>query len=286
MIETDESKRFSCDSKKLFSSLLICLWLVISSINIEESLSQEITNPLSLAQIASLRKKLDTPCAQTKENVAFRSAIQDLEDAFKITIWIDRRVDLDCPVSLAVEKQSLEQSIMALAAKVDASVAWIDRVLYIAPREQVDQIEASYWTLFRAWPNDQKKKLQSLEWPDLSEPTKLIRSFAESTGRKIEGVESIEYDLWRAKSLVECNEPAIWSILLAGFDKTLDYDPETRRATIRSIDSNGLVVGEYTTKQIDSKRMAAWKKEWPESKTKKNSSGIGWFKEHRVLSAS
>ena len=287
MIETNDSKRISESPKKLFTNGLICFCLVISSFLSQHALSQEMTNPLSLAQIAALRKKLDAPCAQSKENVAFRAAIQDLEDAFKITIWIDRRVDLDCLVSLKAEKQSLEKSIDALAEELKASVAWIDRILYIAPRDHVDRIESSYWTLFRALPEADRRKKLSLKWPELTVASQPILAFAESTGRRVEGLDTIEYDLWRAKSLDECNEAAIWTALLAGFDRTLVLNESSGSFVVRPIENNGLVIQEYGPKQIDPKRWTSWKKDWPDAKVQKNKSG-NWMvqaapRSHREL---
>ncbi|MCY2973767.1 MAG: hypothetical protein NTW52_03770 [Planctomycetota bacterium] len=217
-----------------------------------------------------------------------KSVLEDLARSHGMAFWIDRRVDGDQSISLSTDASATVQSTLEkLAADCNCEIAYLNQIVYFAPRTQAATADFAYWNLAIATQTassmkaDRSRESADLwQWSNPSEPTRLIRDRSQRQFFAIENMDLIEHDLWAPYSLPPGSFAAQWSCVLAGFGATLLQSNQAQQQEQWSIIASPPpedVSFDYSPKQmisIGKAEFTKWKEMWPSSTVKKTQLGL------------
>jgi hypothetical protein len=161
-------------------------------------------------------------------DVPLIDALSRLEKVFDDSVFLDRRVDPDTRVSLNRQVTSLEQAVNSIAVTPKVGASRIGGIVYVGPIESASRLAALTRTRIveaNRLPEPLRATLlrkRSLSWPRLAQPRELVASLVERIGWRLEGGEQIPHDLWRAGELSDLSAVEQLTLLLVGFDLTLE----------------------------------------------------------------
>jgi hypothetical protein len=146
-----------------------------------------------------------------------------------VSIWLDRRLDPDCKLTLKVADEPLRLVLLRAAEQLGGGVTLVGSVVYLGPQETTAVI-ATLATVRRQelqpFANDVKSRLVRSEpwrWDELAEPRALLLELAERGGVKIANPEAVPHDLWPAGDWPALPWTERMTLILAGFGLTFDY---------------------------------------------------------------
>jgi hypothetical protein len=137
-------------------------------------------------------------------------------------------------VSLDAEASSAAEVLTALAAEIGLGTSRLGGVLYIGPRPVAERLRtlAALRTdeLYRlpGAARDALDRRHPLDWPRLTAPRTLIAKMISARGWRIDHADRIPHDLWPAGRLPASALAEQLTILLAGFDLTIQVRPKDR----------------------------------------------------------
>jgi hypothetical protein len=249
-------------------------------------MAQQVKNPYENLDSFRLFRTLKSPFSQFAKNVSFKRVLEDLASAHQVSYWIDRRVDADQPVSVFTDTNSTVQSTLEkLAADIDCELAYVNQIVYFAPKSQGAVAEFAYWNLFMATHIETSsntdlswRTAERWQWTQPIEPLQLIRDRSKQLMLQIENLDLIEHDLWGPHNLPAGDFSSQWSCVLGGFGLTLrrSSQPTERDWLIESTTSPATVSFDYAPKQMASVGKAQftdWKAIYPNVSVKKTPSG-------------
>ena len=264
-------------------------------------IAQQIKNPYENMDSFRLFQTSKSPFSQFAKNVSLSSVLEDLARSHEIDSWIDRRVDRDQSVSLSSDTNSTVQSTLdKLAADCECEIAYLNQIVYFAPKTQGAIAEFAYWNLFMATQSltiqpittqtdpstkvdSSSKSVDRWQWSTPIQPSELFRDRSKQLSMRIENLDLIEHDLWGPQNLPPADFAAQWSCVLTGFATTLRpvSQPEQGQTAkgVWSIEPAAKpenVSFEYTPKQMASvgkTQFTDWKAAWPNASVKKTPMG-------------
>jgi hypothetical protein len=168
----------------------------------------------------SLRQKVGI----TWSNIPVRHALESFSKSQRLAVILDRRVDPDQKIELALTDVPLQETLEQIASRLQIGVTCLGPVIYFGPKQTVDRLRTvvalrneevgrlpstvrSVWTQTKPW-----------KWEMLSTPRDLVSGLAQENGLKIEGLEQIPADLWAAADLPPLPLAQRLSLVLAQFD--------------------------------------------------------------------
>ncbi len=184
-------------------------------------------------QSSELQMRLHRQISITWSGQSLNHALASLSDHEELNVWLDRRVDPEQKIDLVLQRITYKEALTELAQSCGLKVAYVGSLVYLGPADAAEEIMALREKL-HARLKKGKKKLRKVwlqesvwTWPRLSEPRKLLQKLFSGTPIKLQGVDQIPYDLWKARQLPRMTRIDRATLLLIGFDLTLQ--PELNR---------------------------------------------------------
>ena len=199
----------------------------------------------------AFRKALQSTTPFTLQNPA-RESLTKLSEAWRMAIFIDRRIDPSQQLVVTATQQPMEEGLKQIAATLKADVCYLDCVVYFGPPGATDRI-ATMAAVKRA----EARKLppaaakiwlhrEPWSWGELASPRELLTYLAEHERISIQNVAEVPHDLWPAVDLPPLRLVDRFALVLAGFDLTLDIDAKGTTARIVPIPEKVELVKDYT----------------------------------------
>lgn len=198
----------------------------------------EITqNLLQLPSSQRAAAVLSRPAGFTMSSLPLRKGLMSIAAGYRISIWIDRRIDPNRQITLRTTAQeSLQESLSRVAALAEAEVGLIENVVYFGPKGEVAKLERAAVELHDALqqfgnqsaasstPNSQAGRSQfaqsplmqrlELRWDELETPQQVLESVVESCGLQLDA--RLPHDLMHAGNLEAACAPATQLVLICG----------------------------------------------------------------------
>jgi len=236
-------------------------------------MSQQVKNPYENIESFELFQTLDAPCSQFAKNISLRTVLANIAAEHGIAIWIDRNVNSDLPISIMSDDNTNVATLLEkLATQCECELAYLNQIIYFAPRSQADDIEFAYWQLyFLSEGTRGNQRLDEWKWPSVIEPSKLIADRSQQLKMRLNQLESIEHDLWNPSSIPASDFAAQWTSILAGFSTTirgkfpdsLNLEPYATPETVR------FTYPARYMKSVGKTQFQAWKTKWFDATTKR-----------------
>ena len=156
----------------------------------------------------------------------------------KVAVMLDRQIDPSTLMNLGVENRTIEQIFWRVSAAAKIGVCRIEDCYYFGPVNTVVALPIALDTL-----NRQAKKVRrrsSVKWTikrpvdtgPLVATKALIEAIATKHGFAVNGLQELPHDLWYEVSLPPTSVIAQMQLMLAGFGKTFEIDPDGKSITI------------------------------------------------------
>ena len=167
-----------------------------------------------------------------------RDRLMAFSETQDIAIMLDRRVDPSTIVNLGVEDRTVEQAFRRISSAAKIGVCRIENCYYFGPVDTTIALPIAMDTLAR-----QAKKVSrrsAVKWTakrpvrtgPVVETKALIQAIATKHGFVVNGLEELPHDLWYSVSLPPTSVIGQLQLMLAGFDKTFEIDPDAKSITI------------------------------------------------------
>lgn len=161
-------------------------------------------------------------------NATLRDSLARLGRSQRIAIWLDRRIDPDQPMDLAIDAAALEHALRTVAATVGCRVCYVDSVVYIGPPSTTTKL-ATLAAIKRDAANklppsarQQFQRKKAWKWEEVTAPKDLLVDLAREAKVRVVEDERLPHDLWAAGDLPPLSVADRLSLLLAGFDLTFE----------------------------------------------------------------
>src|SRR4051794_23782081 len=185
---------------------------------------------VSWATGKKLDEQLATSVTISWTNLPLGRALASLAEAQHVAILLDRRVDPDREISLALSRRPLAEALQQIASETQTGYSQFGPLAYFGPESSARRLRtlgAMCLDQARALGTNGARKflvLRSWQWEDLSEPRELVASLAAEASVKIAGADRVGHDLWRGADL----PPLSWldrlTLVLAEFDLTFKIE--------------------------------------------------------------
>lgn len=270
-----------------FSLPIFAIFAFFVTISPSVLIAQAIENPYENVDSFRLFSALKSPFSQFAKNVSMKSVLEDIAGSYEIAFWIDRRVDGDQSVSLSTKnKETIQTTIEKLADDCNCEIAYLNQIVYFAPKTQAATVDFAFWNLSiatqTASPAKEDPSFQTVDrwqWSHPTEPSRLFRDRAQQQAFDIDNLDLIEHDLWAPKSLPPGSFAAQWTCVLAGFATTLDQTDQRQKEhwSVTPAVTPEDVSFEYSPKQMTSVgklEFTKWKELWPTVVVKRTPTGF------------
>ncbi len=157
--------------------------------------------------------------------------LQRISQAHGIGIFLDRRLDPQHPLELRGPAQPLAELLQTIAREQGARVSLLAPVAYIGPAPTTDKLatllELNREQVRQMNPVEQRKwqTVTPTAWPFLTEPRQLVMNWCQMRGVALQGTDQIPHDLWAAQQLPPLDLLQQLTIVLAGFDLCVLFEP-------------------------------------------------------------
>lgn len=155
-----------------------------------------------------------------------REAVTSLSRAQRVAILIDRRVDPDQRLDLAVRNVPMKQALQMIADRCGLGIARLGTVVYLGPTSTAQRLRPVSQAFTQACrhlsPAIQQKLLlrKAMAWEDLATPRELVEQLGEKNGVEIAGLDQIPHDLWAAAELPALSLADRLTLIAIQFDLT------------------------------------------------------------------
>ena len=209
------------------------------------STSTPLASPASSATSSALlsgealQRALAEPVGVSWSGATLRDVVESLTRSMRVSIVLDRRVELDRTVTWSSRDLSLRDTIVQLAAQQGYGTAWIGSIAYLGPPE----IAAGLPTIISRrnaetsqLPPDLRLALMQrapLTWDDLAEPRTILSQLADEAGKRtIRNLTTVPHDLWARRTTPPLTLVERLSLVAAMFSQTHRLDPATKEMTL------------------------------------------------------
>lgn len=158
-----------------------------------------------------------------------RDHLRPLAALRKTSIFVDRRIDPQQPITLSLNQSTLEQILWRIADEQSWGITELENGYYVGPAEA--SVELAH--LLACWQETQSalaanptvaQKLQrevNVFTTDVVEPRLLLEQLTSAAGLKVANPDVIPHDVWAPLDLPRSPLLQHLQLLLIGFDKTL-----------------------------------------------------------------
>ena len=221
-----------------------------------------------------LQWQLDSPVSVRWASNPLRAALTSLARTQGVAIFLDRRVDPDQTVDLVRAGLALRELLQELAGPRKLGVGHVGPVVYLGPLQTaavLGTVVAQKEEHIQRAPPALRTRLQRpqpLRWPELATPRELIQDLAATAGLQVEGLEQIPHDVWPEVDLPPLTFAQSLSLVLAGFQLTFDYVPETAAVRLAPLPAEASVVRRIPVRGAPAAIGAEIRRRFPEAQFK------------------
>ena len=251
-------------------------------------------NLLTLPSSRQAEQRLALPARLNYERAPLRECMSQLSERFQFSYWIDRRVDVDLPITIEVGNGTLRECISRLAQACDADMGLVENVVTIARAEHLaamqyaavrlhNQLSLVQMAEHSAQGNQPDRKsdkntnhkvdaeFKPLTWPKLTTPSELISLINQSW--QVNLPIDMPHDLMNAGHLQPCTVSTQLSLLLGGFDRCA---AGKRLSELRMLPmpKSGNWQAEYANNLVNAEQVTLIKDRFPEARLDK--AGNNW----------
>ncbi len=205
---------------------------------------------------ADWQTALESPVGISWSAIPLRDGLQTVADQQQIGIFLDRRVDPHQPVDFVRQLMPLDLLLEQLAAENGLRLGAVGPLLYIGPANTTAKL-ATLTELkqeqARRLPADIARRLsrrQSWSWQRLSVPRELLAQLLDEHQLTLEGIDQIPHDLWPEVQLPPMSVLERLILILAGFDRTVDWD-EQGQLRIVELPDHVAISKSYPAQQLE-----------------------------------
>jgi hypothetical protein len=220
----------------------------------------------------AISQQLAAPVSVSWSNLPLVRALKSLGAAQRMAIVLDRRVDPDQPITLAIDEEPLGEALAKIAGHLKLGYCQFGPVAYIGPQlmtRRLRTLAALRLDDVRPLPTPATRKLlmmRSWHWDDLTEPRSLVEALAAEAGVEIVGVDKIPHDLWPAADLPAMSWIDRLTLIAAQFNLTYELDKTGRRAQLVPAPENVALVRSYQAGADAAAVARRWAKALPEAR--------------------
>jgi hypothetical protein len=202
--------------------------------------------PVPFVTGPAFRKAIEQPIsASWGDEATLRTIVQAIEEARRVAIVPDRRLDPSCYRSASAAGEPLRTALERLAGQWQSGASVVGNCIYLGPED----VAAKLRTLVKlrgdeladkasAIPESRRSALtraSTIRWNDLDRPADVLGRLGEQFGLAIEGRELVPHDLWARAVLPEANAIEALSLVLVQFDLTFVWTDHGRGVRIERI---------------------------------------------------
>lgn len=258
-------------------------------VNFAILLSLTATSTAQSPITAVLEKKLASHTNLWWQDTPVRDAITRLAQANQVAIWLDRRIDPSFPLTATIRNQTLQEALHGTLTRHHWGLSVLPSTLYVGPASSADKLATIY--------EIQKAKAQRvstshrrqlltkrpIHWPAFQTPRNIALEIARSRNLKLQSIERIPHDLWPEQSLPATDAVEQLTLVLAGFDLTIDVQQNGEVKIIGSPPTPPRIRKRY---QVTRPKVAAMKLRFPQYDLADRGNTVtltGRVEEHREL---
>jgi hypothetical protein len=233
------------------------------------SAAQKPPSSPSLLTGQALDEQLQAITSVTWSNTPISRALASLSQAQHISIVLDRRVDPDRSLRLALPREPLADILRKIAAQSGLGYCQLGPVAYFGPVEAAQRLRtlaALRTQEAQSLPANVTKKLlerRATTWDELAEPRQILEQWAADAEVALVGQNLIPHDLWPAAKL----PPMSWidraTLLTSQFGLTFRMDPDGRKITLMPVPHKVTLVRNYRARGRAEATAARWGAEMP-----------------------
>jgi hypothetical protein len=198
------------------------------------------------------RNALQTEISVTMEGSPIREGLGRLARSQGISLFVDRRIDPTREITVAAERQPLDDVIRRIARQQALGVGYVGPVVYVGPPLTAARI-ATLAALRNQQATGFEPKLRSkmltkksLIWPRLSEPRWVVRKLAAEAGLALPAAQAIPHDLFEAGDYPPMTLAERLTLVLSGFGMTYSVDEKEMRLRLKRIPRDVAIDKVYT----------------------------------------
>lgn len=238
-------------------------------------------DPGKLLTEKGLSETLNRPVGFEISGDSRREALRMISKQFGVTIFLDRRIDPDIPLSYRTRGTPLGTALAEIAAQFGAAVTWLGPVGYVGPFEEVKKLQT-----VRALVQDQIKNMPSevesrlsqpfpISWNRLATPEEIIRKITQNYELQWQHPDRLPHDLWVSGRLPPMDCATQCTIVLAGFGAMPLFESTGQSFAIVPIGQAPSLRRSYpiaTDKQA--RLIQQWKQKFPHAMVKRDGSQL------------
>ena len=197
------------------------------------------------------QQRLTLPATVLWADSPFRDYLVDFGRVQRVAILVDRRVDPDRPLTLAVRDEPVVAIVRAAAESQDLQAAVLPNVLFVGPAASASRIR-TVAELRRqdveALGKDAIRKFvvqAPMVWEDLDSPRNLLGRLADENGLEIVNLQQVPHDLWPGGQLPPLSIIERLTLILHQFDLTFQVAEDCRRVAVVPLPRDVAVVRDY-----------------------------------------
>jgi hypothetical protein len=236
---------------------------------------------------AAFRKAIEQPIsASWGDEATLRIIVQAIEEARRVAIVADRRLDPSCYRSATAAGEPLRTVLERLAGQWQSGASVVGNCIYLGP----EQVAAKLRTLAKlrgdeladragAIPESRRSALtrgSTIRWNDLDRPADVLGRLGEQYDLAIEGRELVPHDLWAGAVLPETNAVEALSLVLVQFDLTFSWTDHGRGVRLERIPDRVAIEKTYLPPRglSPAAAIARWQEQIPDLEARAESGKI------------
>jgi len=273
-------------------------WCVIVWCGLAASLAFSVESGVSAEDHAAwrtgedFRRQLDSTIGFQWESSPIREGLHGLATNQRVAIWLDRRVDPDHEVDLAVNDSTLDEALQRVGGAIGGGVSYVGSVAYLGSkpvtvrlatlaamrRDEVKQLPTAARTRFAshsAW-----------TWEELATPRELLNQLARRANTQVVNIDQIPHDLWPAGDLPALPLTDCMTLLLAGFDLTFEIARDGSAVRLTPMPTEAVIEWSYSPRGSLTAAETAVTTAFPGVGVKKAGARLaitGTFEEHEAI---
>ncbi len=238
------------------------------------------------------RRQLDSTVGFQWEASPIREGLRGLATNQRVAIWLDRRVDPEYEVDLAVSDSTLDEALQRVGSSIGGGVSYVGAVAYLGSQP----VTAKLATL-AALRRDEVKLLPTAArirfaensawtWEELATPRELLSELAQQANTKVLNIDQIPHDLWPAGDWPAMPLTDRMTLLLAGFDLTFDIARDGSAIRLTPMPAEAVIERSYSPRGSLNAAESAVAAAFPGVGVKKAAARLaitGTFEEHEAI---
>lgn len=214
-------------------------------------------------------EKLTQPATVLWEASPLREYLCDFGRAQRTAILVDRRVDPDQMLTLAVRDEPVLAVIQKAANSRNLRAAVLRNVIFVGDSASANRIRTVSELRRReiaALGGDASQTFSRqapLAWSDLVSPRDLLGRLAEENGLEIVNLEQVPHDLWAAGELPSMSLAERLTLILHQFDLTFRVAADARRLAVIPLPQNVGIVRDYPGGSAPEALAQKWRDAYP-----------------------